>query len=94
MSDESPTTGECGHVERALAETGAAREALLRAFFARDGLALAMMLHEAGTAYADVVRPPNVSSEAFRAGQPLRLRDDSLQWMFDILVRATLDRPS
>jgi hypothetical protein len=33
-----------------------------------------------------------VTSQAFRAGQPLRLRYDTLQWMFDILVRATLDR--
>jgi hypothetical protein len=92
MTDAPPTVEERSHVERALAETRAAREALLVGFSARDGLALAVMLHEAGRAYTDVVRPPNVSSEAFRAGQPLRLRYDSLQWMFDTLVRVTLDR--
>jgi len=72
--------------------TGAAREALLLAFTARDGLALAAMLHEAAMVYTDAVRPPNVTSASFRAGQPMRLRYDTLQWMFDILVRATLDR--
>lgn len=91
MIDPPPTAEERGHVERALAATGPAREELLLAFTRRDGLALVAMLHEAGRAYTDVVRPPNVSSEAFRAGQPLRLRYDTLQWMFDILVRATLD---
>jgi hypothetical protein len=92
MSDRPPTAEEREHVERALAATGAAREALLMVFSARDGRALAAMLHEAGKAYTDVVRPPGVTSQAFRAGQPLRLRYDTLQWMFDILVRATLDR--
>ena len=95
MSD-GPTAEERQRVERALGETGAARESLLRAFAARDGLALAAMVREAAIAYTDVAVRLGPTSQVLRDGQPMRLRYDTLQWMFDFLVRTSLEgtRPS
>ena len=89
MSD-GPTAEERQRVERALGETGAARESLLRAFAARDGLALAAMVREAAIAYTDVAVRLGPTSQVLRDGQSMRLRYDILQWMFDFLVRASL----
>jgi hypothetical protein len=50
------------------------------------------MLREAAIAYTDVVARIGPSADVLAAGQPLRLRYDTLQWMFDALVRASVDR--
>jgi hypothetical protein len=54
-------------------------------------MALAAMLREAAIAYTDVVARIGPSADVLAAGQPLRLRYDTLQWMFDALVRASVD---
>ena len=87
---DGPTAEERQRVERALGETGAARESLLRAFDARDRLALAAMVREAAIAYTDVAVRLGPTSQVLRDGQSMRLRYDTLQWMFDFLVRASL----
>ncbi len=89
---ETPTAENRDHVERALGVMGAAREELLRHFEAADRAALAVMLREATMAYMDEVVRVGVSAQILQAGQALRLRSDSLQWMYDFLVRADLDR--
>ena len=89
---ETPTAENRDHVERALAVMGAPREELLRHFDAGDGAALAAMLREAAMAYTDVVVRLGATAQVVQAGQALRLRYDSLQWMFDFLVRAAVDR--
>ena len=91
MSQE-PTAEERGTVERALAASPAERGPLLRSFTARDGMALAAMLREAAIAYTDVVARLGPNPDVLAAGQRLRLRYDTLQWMFDALVRASVDR--
>ena len=78
-------------MERALAASPAERGPLLRSFTTRDGMALAAMLREAAIAYTDVVARIGPSADVLAAGQPLRLRYDTLQWMFDALVRASVD---
>ena len=89
MSD-GPTAEERQRVELALGETGPARESLLRAFAAGDGLALAAMVREAAIAYTDVAVRLGPTPQVLRDGQSMRLRYDTLQWMFDFLVRASL----
>ena len=79
-------------MEHALAASPAERSPLLHSFTARDGMALAAMLREAAIAYTDVVARIGPSADVLAAGQPLRLRYDTLQWMFDTLVRASVDR--
>ena len=89
---ETPTAENRDHVERALAVMGAAREELLGRFDPGDRAALAVMLREAAMAYADEVVRLGVSAQIIQAGQALRLRFDSLQWMFDFLVRGDVDK--
>ena len=91
MNDE-PTAEERRTVERALAASPAERGPLLRSFTTRDGMALAAMLREAAIAYTDVVARIGPSADVLATGQPMRLRYDTLQWMFDTLVRASVDR--
>jgi hypothetical protein len=91
VNDEA-TAEERRTVERALAASPAERSPLLHSFTARDGMALAAMLREAAIAYTDVVARIGPSADELAAGQPLRLRYDTLQWMFDTLVRASVDR--
>ena len=91
MNNE-PTAEQRRTVERALAASPAERGPLLRSFTARDGMALAAILREAAIAYTDVVERIGPSADVLAAGQPLRLRYDTLQWMFDALVRASVDR--
>ena len=91
MNDEL-TAEERRTVERALAASPAERGPLLRSFTAREGMALAVMLREAAIAYADVAARLGPTSAVLAAGQRLRLRYDTLQWMFDTLVRASVDR--
>lgn len=79
-------------MEQALAASPADRNSLLRSFTTQDGMALAAMLREAAIAYLDVVARLGPSSDVLAAGQPLRLRYDTLQWMFDALIRASVDR--
>jgi hypothetical protein len=90
--NDEPTAEERRTVERALAASPAERSPLLRSFTARDGMALAAMLREAAIAYLDVAARLGPTSAVLAAGQPLRLRYDTLQWMFDALVRASVDR--
>ena len=78
-------------MERALVASPAERGPLLRSFTTRDGMALAAMLREAAIAYTDVVARIGPSADVLAAGQPLRLRYDTLQWMFDALVRGSVD---
>jgi hypothetical protein len=89
--NDEPTAEERRTVERALAASPAERGPLLRSFTSRDGMALAAMLREAAIAYTDVVARIGPSADVLAAGQPLRLRYDTLQWMFDALVRASVD---
>jgi hypothetical protein len=89
--NDEPTAEERRTVERALAASPAERGPLLRSFTTRDGMALAAMLREAAIAYTDVVARIGPSADVLAAGQPLRLRYDTLQWMFDALVRASVD---
>jgi hypothetical protein len=90
--NDEPTAEERRTVERALAASPAERGPLLQSFTASDGMALAAMLREAAIAYSDVVARIGPSAAVLAAGQPLRLRYDTLQWMFDTLVRASVDR--
>jgi hypothetical protein len=90
VNDEA-TAEERRTVERALAASPAERSPLLHSFTARDGMALAAMLREAAIAYTDVVVRLGPGADVLAAGQPLRLRYDTLQWMFDTLVRASVD---
>ena len=78
-------------MEHALAASPAERGPLLHSFTTRAGMALAAMLREAAIAYTDVVARIGPSADVLAAGQPLRLRYDTLQWMFDTLVRASVD---
>ena len=79
-------------MEQALAASPAERGLLLRSFTTRDGLALAAMLREAAIAYTDLAARLGPTSAVLAAAQPLRLRYDTLQWMFDTLVRESVDR--
>jgi hypothetical protein len=90
--NSEPTAEERRTVEHALAASPAERGPLLHSFTTRDGMALAAMLREAAIAYTDVVARIGPSADVLAAGQPLRLRYDTLQWMFDTLVQASVDR--
>jgi hypothetical protein len=89
---QEPTAEERRTVERALAASPADRASLLRSFTTQEGLALAAMLREAAIAYLDVAARLGPTSAVLAAAQPFRLRYDTLQWMFDTLVRASVDR--
>jgi hypothetical protein len=90
--NDEPTAEERRTVEPALAASPAERGPLLRSFTARDGMDLAAMLCEAAIAYTDVAARLGPTSAVLAAAQPFRLRYDTLQWMFDTLVRESVDR--